>query len=107
MKLNIYNGNKVIKTYTATTYDLMWGTLEDVAHVVDLENLTAGSNADLVKVVASLALKSMNTVKGLLLDIFDGLTEEEIRNTKIKEIAHVLIDVIKYTLDQMGGDQKN
>lgn len=107
MKLNIYEKKKVVKTYTATTYDLMWGTLEDVAHVVDLENLKANSNAELVKFVADMALKSMDTVKGLLLDIFDGLTEEEIRQTQVKEIAYVLIEVIRYTIKQMGGNSKN
>ena len=107
MELKIYEGKKVVKTYRASTYDLMWGTLEDVAHVVDLENLKAGSNAELISVIANLAFKSMGTVKGLLLDIFEGLSEDEIRKTKIKDIAIVLIDVIKYTLDQMGGESKN
>ena len=107
MKLNIYEKKKVVKTYEATTYDLMWGTLEDVAHVVDLENLKANNNAELVKFVADMALKSMDTVKGLLLDIFDGLKEEEIRNAQIKEIAYVLIEVILYTVRQLGGNEKN
>ena len=107
MKLNIYEKKKVVKTYTATTYDLMWGTLEDVAHVVDLETQKANSNAELVKFVADMALKSMDTVKGLLLDIFDGLTEEEIRQTQVKEIAYVLIEVIRYTIKQMGWNSKN
>ena len=36
LKLNIYEKRKVIKTYTAETYDLMFGTVEDLLDVMDI-----------------------------------------------------------------------
>ena len=107
MRLNIYEKKKVVKTYEASAYDLMFGTVEDILEVTKFENITATSNAELVKVVADLALRSMGTVKYLLMDIFEGLSEEEIKHTKIKEVAWVLIEVIRFAVSQMGGGEKN
>lgn len=105
MKLNIYgkkDGRKaVIKTYTAETYELLWGTCEDVAGALNLDELETGTNAELIKVAVNLILHSMDTVKSLFIDIFDGLTEEELRSASIKEMAQVLVDVVIYTLTEL------
>lgn len=106
MKLNIYDKKKVVKTYEASEYDLCFGTVEDILNVVDLDKLAGADNKELLKAVCGLALRSMPTVKWLLCDIFPGLTEEEIRNCKIKEIARVLIDVVAFAVSQLGGDGK-
>lgn len=109
MKLNIYNKKQIVKTYETNTYDLMFGTIEDVANAVDLDSLKTGDDVELIKMVGKLVLTSMDTVKYLLLDIFDGLTEEELKNTKVSEIAIVLIEVVKFTIKQLniGIDPKN
>ena len=102
MKLNIYgkkDGRKaVIKTYTAETYELLWGTCEDVAKALDVDQMTTGSNEELIKMAVNLLIHSMDTVKWLFLDIFDGITEEELRHASVKEMAQVLVDVVRYTL---------
>lgn len=102
MKLNIYgkkDGRKaVIKTYTAEAYELLWGTCEDVAGALDLDKLTTGSDTEIVKLAMNLVINSMGTVKALFLDIFDGLTEEELRSASVKEMAKVLVDVVRYTI---------
>ena len=102
MKLNIYNKKQVIKTYTADTYDLMFGTLEDVAEAVHLDDMKTGTDTELLTMTMNFVLHSMDTVKDLVKDIFEGITDEELRNTKVSELADVLLDVIKYTLSQMG-----
>lgn len=109
MKLNIYENKKIVKTYTAETYDLMFGVVEDVAEAVNLDELKSGTDAEILKLIGGLVLKSMGTIRGLLLDIFDGLTEEEVKHTKVKEVAQVLLDVVKFTIVQLnlGTDSKN
>lgn len=102
MKLNIYDKKKIVKTYTADTYDLLWGVVEDVAAAVDLDGLKTGSETEIMKLVLNLVLKSMGTVKELMKDVFDGITDEELKKTKVKEIAQVLVDVVKYTIAQMN-----
>lgn len=107
MKLNIYgkdeNGKKIIiKTYEAQTYDLMFGTIEDVAEAVNLDSLKTGSNAEIIKMVGNLVTNSMGTVKELLFDIFDGLTEDEVKHTTVIEIANVIVEVVLYTIKQLN-----
>lgn len=109
MKLNIYKSRQIEKTYTAETYDLMFGTIEDVADAVNLDSLKTGSDVEIIKMIGNLVLNSMDTVKNLLKDIFDGITDEELKRTKVKEIAVVLLDVVKFTIAQLnlGNNGKN
>lgn len=102
MILNIYEKKKVVKTYEADSYDLMFGTVEDVANAVDLDKLKTGSDVEIIQAVGALVMNSMDTVKDLLKDIFDGLTDAEIKQTKVEEIAAVLIGVVKYTFAKMS-----
>ena len=113
MKLNIYEKGKIVKTYEADTYDLMFGTVEDVAAAVNLDKLQGGSDVDVIKAVGQIVINSMELVKDLLKDIFPGITDEEIRKTKTKEIALVLVDVVIYTMGRIhkafpgGSAEKN
>lgn len=102
MRLNIYEKKKIVKTYEAETYNLLFGTMEDVAKAVKLDELKTGTDAEIIKAAANLALNSMDTVKGLMLDIFDGLTEEELRGARVQEIAAVLVDVVRFTIKQLA-----
>ena len=69
MELNIYEKKKVVKTFSAETYDLMFGTVEDVAEAIDLDSLQSGSDVEIIKLVGKLVMSSMDTVKELLKDI--------------------------------------
>lgn len=105
MKLNIYDKKTVIKTYETSAYDLMYGTLTDVINVIKLDDIKTGSNDEIFALVLKLVTTSLDTVNDLLKDIFDGLTDEELRNTKVTEIAKVLVDVIIYTYKELGGSK--
>lgn len=109
LKLNIYEKRKIIKTYTAETYDLMFGTVEDLLNVIDIDNIQAGDKTELIKAVAKVLAHSMDIVKPLLKDVFDGLTDEELRNTSIKEIVDVLSNIVTYSINQItkGNNGKN
>jgi len=102
MKLNVYKKKQIVKTYEVDTYDLMFGVLEDVADAIKLDELKTGSNAEIIKMAGDLVLNSMDTVKDLLKDIFEGITDEELRNVKVSEIALVLVEVVKYTMAQLN-----
>ena len=102
MKLNIYNKKEIVKTYEAETYDLMFGTVEDIAKAIKIDELQSGSDVEIIKMVGNLVLTSMDTVKDLLKDIFEGLTDEEIKKVKVSEIAIVLMDVVKFTIGQLN-----
>ncbi len=95
MKLNIYKNQKEIeKTYEVDEYDIMYGTIQDILSVLDdgLDNLK--DNDQLIKLVT----KNRSKLEDLLLDIFseEGLTEEELRRTKLKELVPLFMDLFAY-----------
>lgn len=109
LKLNIYDKGTSVKTYTAETYDLMFGTVEDLVEIVNLDGLKTGSDAEIIKLVGNVVVKGLNIIKPLLKDIFDGLTDDELKHTKVKEIAVVIVEVIKFAVTQISysSNQKN
>ena len=109
MKLNIYEKKQIVKTYEVDKYDLMFGVVEDVADALDLDSLKGGSNAEIIKLVGNMVFKSMDTIKELMKDIFDGLTDEELKNVKVSEIVDVLVGVVQFTILQLklGANGKN
>lgn len=109
LKLNVYKGKQIEKTYTAETYDLMFGTLEDIINIIDLDAFNNTDNAEFVGAVAKIIVKGFDQFKPLLKDIFPGLTDDELRRVKVSEIVPVVLDVIKYTFTEMmpGTNGKN
>ena len=111
MKLNIYDHKEVIKTYEANEYELMFGTVEDMIDAAKLDKIESGTDAEIVMAATNLVTTSMDTVKDLLKDVFDGLTDDEIRHTRVSEIINVIVDVIMYAIGQIsifgGGKGKN
>lgn len=109
MKLNIYNRKEIVKTYTAERGDIEFGIVEDVANAINLDHLKTGSEAEILKVALDLVIHSMGTVKEFLRDIFDGITDEEIRHTHVNEIVRVVADVVLMTVAELkkGFNVKN
>lgn len=109
MKLNIYKKGKIDTTYTADTYDLMFGTLEDIADAIDFDALQTGSDVEIIKMVGKVFLKSRETITDLMKDIFDGLTDAELKHAKVTEMARVIVEVVQYTIAQLskGTTPKN
>lgn len=109
MKLNIYEKKSIVKTYEAGEYELMFGTVEDMIDAAKLDKIESGTDAEIVIAATNLVTTSMDTVKDLLKDVFDGLTDDEIRHTRVSEIVNVIVDVIRYAISQIslfGGGKK-
>ena len=107
MILNIYDKKKVVKTYEMDSYDLMWGTVEDIADAIKLDELKSGSNEEIIKLAFNLVVTAKDTVNDLMKDIFDDLTDEELRCVKVSEMVNVLVDVVKFTVKELGKMPKN
>jgi hypothetical protein len=108
LTLNIYEGKKVIKTYKAQTIDFSFGVVEDVLDALNFESMKTGSNAE----IASMVIKCSKQLKPFLMDIFDGLTADEVRHTHIQDIIKVFKDLYRYATNEISqsviaGDEKN
>ena len=113
LKLNIYQNTKIIKTYTANDFVLTTGVCEDVLNMIDIDKLTGNSldqtalGFEILKIVS----KSFSKFRPFIQDIFEGLTEEEYRQTSVKEVAGVILGVVNHTISELysigGNDSKN
>lgn len=109
LKLNIYNKRNIEKTYTAETYDIMFGTVEDLLNLIDLDKLNGKNDIEFIQAAVDVVINGIGIIKPLLQDIFEGLTDDELRNTKVSEVASVLVTIIKFTISQIskGNTEKN
>jgi len=105
LKLNIYKmerdeeGKRLIeKTYTATEGDLLYGPIEDILGVLDLENIE--SDEAMLKVIV-VALKQ---IKPIFKDVFWGLTDEELRRTSTNEIVENVLNILKFVVGETALD---
>lgn len=102
LKLNIYSGKKIEKTYTTDTYDLMYGTIEDLTNAIDIEKFNSIDKIENTE-LGGIVLKLLPQVKPLLKTIFDGITDEEIKRTKVKELIPVFVEAFKYAFSEIKG----
>lgn len=104
LKLNIYDGKRVIKTYTAETIDFSFGVIEDILDALDFEHVSG--NADIAKMI----VKCSKQLKPFLMDIFEGVTADEIRNARAQNLIDVFKGLYQYATGELGaaaGSAKN
>lgn len=103
MKLNIYkNQHEVEKTYEVEAYDLMYGTVEDIFQILDgIENLK--TNSDMLKLISD----NRSKLNDLLLDVFgdEGLTEDELRRIKLKELVPFFVGLFQFVQKSFGSEK--
>lgn len=99
IKLNIYKtGNKkeIEKTYTATSYELMFGTIEDVLDTIDIDKV--GDKVEFAKMIFACFAK----LKPIILDIFPDMKEEELKRVKVAEIVPMFTEVVNAITENIG-----
>ena len=103
LKLNIYKSQKeVAKTYVAQDYEVMYGTVEDLLDLLDLEALNSDAGKEALLAAVSRILKSRkDVINPLMKDIFPGLTEHEMRRAKVREVLDVIVGLTGFSLDQI------
>lgn len=106
LKLNIYQKKEIIKTYECDTYELMYGTVEDFLKLIDVDQLKTGSDTEIIKLVGNACIHGMDTIKSLLKDVFEDLTDEDLRKAKVSEMAKVVVNIVKYSITEITKDAK-
>ena len=106
LKLNIYKGKEIEKTYVTDTFDLMFGTIEDILGLLDGVKLGSLSDDAAIDLITS----GIGTLKPFLKEVFDGLSDEEMRRTKVKELVPLFVKIFKYAMEELkgiGSNEKN
>jgi len=103
LKLTIYKGKEIEKTYTAQDYNVMYGTVEDLLDLLDLDALTGKDKVSMLSAVSRLMKSRQDVINPLMLDIFEGLTEDELRRTKAIDVVNVILGLAGFSFDQLRG----
>lgn len=110
LKLNVYKNGSVVKTYTTNDFILTTGVCEDILNVIDIDKLTSLGNEEKMSLeIFKVVQKSFPTFKPFLQDLFIGLTDDEFRQTAIKDVAKIVFVIVKYTISELSsiGATKN
>ena len=109
LKMNIYEDRfcrKVKKTVTADTFDLSVGICEDVLDIINIDMFEGGldSMTDESKneLVLGIVKNAFPFFKQLVKELFD-LDDGEVRNTKVEEIAKIVMEIVKYSFVQLAS----
>lgn len=98
IKLNIYkkdNKKEIEKTYTAESYDLMLGTVEEFMQIIDIDKVN--DNLEVAKMV----VKCYGQIRPLLKDVFIGVTDDELNQVKVKELIPVIIEICTTIIEDL------
>lgn len=106
LKLNIFDSkHKVIKTYTSTDIFISTGIVEDLFKVIDIDKFLSKTNdadtmgRELIKII----IKGWDNFKEIILQVFDGITEDEFKHTDLAEINVVIMYVLQNALSSLNG----
>lgn len=106
LTLKIYEGKKVVKEYKAETIDFSFGVVEDVLDALDFEHMDNNMQ------IAGMIVKASKQLKPFLKDIFDGVTDEELRHTRMQNLIEIFKGMYNYAVNELGlaaagADEKN
>lgn len=107
LKLNIYDksGKEVVKTYEASTYDLMFGTVMELMELLKIEELD--NQAEMLKTI----YKAWGEIRTVLDGVFVGVSADEWKDVKVKELLPLIVSIAKFSISEMFAiptpDEKN
>ena len=109
LKLNIYKDRfcrTVDKTVTADTFDLSVGICEDVLDMVNIDMFEGGldslTDEGATELLIGVIKNAFPFFVELIKELFD-LTADEVRHTKVEEIARVVMEIVKYSFAQLAS----
>lgn len=112
MKLELQipkKGNKkeIEKTYSVEEYDLPFGIVNNVLETLDFDKLDNQKDAEAKMTLGLAILKNMKEIKPLMLDIFEGLTEEELDRVGTNKLVPIIFKIFIDTKEQLTAEIKN
>lgn len=117
IELNVYTTRslkEIEKTYRVSDFKLSFGACEDVLEAINVDMFDGGlealseetKNSETIKMIVN----ALPVLKDILKDVFDGLTDEEMKRTDVREVASAVLNIVSYSLSTLGksvGKAKN
>ena len=95
--LPIYKGREPIKVYKTDSFTVSFGTVEDIIDALQLDDIKTD------KQMGVAILKAIKQLRPFLKDIFDGITDDEIRHTHLDDLVKLFTDMFNYAADTING----
>lgn len=107
LQLKIYkpHSDEVEKVYETEKANVMYGTLQDIAGIVN-DNLDI-NEPNSMAAIGKVVLAAIPVINTLLPEIFEGLTKEEIRRVRTTELIELIIDISLYTAGEITSIGEN
>lgn len=104
--LKIYDDkNKNIeKTYTASTYDLMFGTVMKLMELLKIEEMD--DQLEMLKTIYG----AWEEIRVVLAGVYPDVTPDEWRRVRVKELLPLILKIAKFSVTEMFSiptDEKN
>ena len=110
IKLNVYKTRslKIIeKTYSVSDFRLSFGACEDILNAINVDlftgSLDALSDEGKASEMMKMVIDALPVIKDILKDVFEGLTNDELKRTSIQDIIQVVIQIVQYAMASLGN----
>ncbi len=94
------NKKEIEKVYEAEGFELPFEIVDNVIEALDLEE------TDNTKLGMAI-LKSAKYIKPVMLDIFEGLTAEELGRVSVSKLVPIIFQIFVMTKEQLTAEVKN
>ena len=105
IKVNVYgDNNEIIKTCTAKTASIKFGTIRAIMRVLNVESIN--DTTELLKTVYG----AWGQLVKLLNDCFPDMSEEDWDNVPLPEVYSAVLQILKSsfsTMTKITGNEKN
>ena len=105
-ELRIYaNDGSVAKIYTADRFDVLMGTINAIVSILKPEELDLNDT----KAIGLAIMSAWGQVTPMLIDMFPGLTSDEVENVKLSNVIEIGRQLFAYLTDELGligGDKE-
>lgn len=94
------------KTYTAQTFDLTFGVVDDTIMALSPETVDFNDKMALGRAI----LGAWKQVEPILLELFEGVSHDELRTVKISNVAEIAQGIYAHLTDELadfGDSEKN
>lgn len=103
LKLNIYKGKDIEKTYITDDFRVTTGVCEDIMNVIDLEEfmkLDGATEEEALKFLPSMIGLSKH-FNPIMKQVFPELTDDEYKRTDLSEVSSIAWEIVMYTITQL------
>lgn len=114
IKLTIYRRNpetkkkEFVRVATAETAFLPFGPVQDIMEAIDVESVIKLMNGqevenknDIAMSMAPAIVGAMKEITPILMDTFEDVTEDELRNCDTGEICRVVVEILAMAVKTM------